>query len=116
LDLCGQLRWGRENWFGWGRGKSRRRRGRSRFKSFFDSLLEGIDLIGFQTIQLAGDARETKFLANIDENLAFKVQFLGQGENPDLFVLFFDLRIRQALLPWECDEHPQIRPLAIWWF
>jgi hypothetical protein len=59
---------------------------RPAFRAFLDTFLETLDLFRFQPVQLAGDAGKAKLLANIDENLAFKVQFFGQGEHPDFLV------------------------------
>jgi hypothetical protein len=105
LNFANQLTGRRKD--GFGGGRSRLMSGGAGFQTLLDAFFEDIDLFRFQAVQLTGDSGKSEFFTNVNENLAFKVQFLGQGKHPDLFVffgLFFRLRIRQAELLWECDE------------
>ena len=105
--------WQREEcWFGWS-GWCRTSCGRSGLRPLLDTNSQRFGLCGFQSIELAGDSRETEFFAKVNEHLAVDVQLLSEREHSNFFVLlglFFRLRDRQAELLWGCPQQPPNLP------
>ena len=66
-----------------------------------------IDLFIGQSAELIRHSGDAHVLRQRHEVFAPQGQFLGEFEDPDLFVLFFHLRLRQAVLPVGVRRTPQ---------
>lgn len=84
--------------------------GATGLRATLDALLQRVHLLRLQAVQLVGDAGESQFLAISKEVFALEVQLLCKSEHPDLLILFFRRRIRQAELLGGAPSNPRTGP------